>query len=147
MLVSARAQNKAAKNESCYDTAQTQTELNDCAGNDLVKADKDLNITYQRILKKYAKDALFVKRLKEAQRAWLAFRDAQIQMKFPTSSAAESTVQYGTVYPMCSASYKAELTEQRTKQLREWLTGIEEGDVCAGSVKTPEDLKQSSVNR
>jgi hypothetical protein len=37
---------------------------------------------------------------------------------------------------MCHALYKAELTQARTRELKVWLDGIEEGDVCAGSVKT-----------
>lgn len=43
---------------------------------------------------------------------------------------------YGSVYPMCAALFLKELTEERTEKLRVWLNGIEEGDVCSGSVKT-----------
>jgi uncharacterized protein YecT (DUF1311 family) len=132
---------KQANREKCYETAQTQAELNGCAGNSLVKADQKLNRTYQQILKKYAKDTLFLQRLKRAQRAWIFFRDAEVQMKYPTSSRADVTTQYGSVYPMCYASFKAELTERRTEELSVWLKGIEEGDLCSGSVKTPEELK------
>ncbi|HEY2915399.1 MAG TPA: lysozyme inhibitor LprI family protein, partial [Candidatus Angelobacter sp.] len=91
---------------------------------------RELNATYQGILKKYADDPAFIGRLRTAQRAWLKFRDAQLQMKFPPSN------QVGSVAPMCHALYKAELTQARTRELKIWLDGIEEGDVCAGSVKT-----------
>lgn len=37
---------------------------------------------------------------------------------------------------MCRVSYLLELTEERTKKLKIWLTGIPEGDICSGSVKT-----------
>jgi uncharacterized protein YecT (DUF1311 family) len=140
LLVSGGAQNQG-KREACYDSARSQAALNECAGGDLAKADRELNRTYQRILKKYAKDALFLQRLKQAQRAWLAFRDAEIDMKFPSTNTQELTARYGSVYPICFASYKAGLTEQRTKELSIWLKGIEEGDVCSGSVKTPEALR------
>jgi uncharacterized protein YecT (DUF1311 family) len=140
LLISGDAQDQV-KSTKCYDTAQTQTGLNECAGADLAKADRELNRTYQLILEKYAKDSLFLQRLEQAQRAWLAFRDAEIEMKYPGANARELTARYGTVYPMCFASYKAELTEQRTRELSAWLKGIEEGDVCSGSVKTPEELK------
>ncbi len=132
---------KQSTGEKCYDTAQTQTELNECAGNSLVKADQELNRTYQQIVKKYAKNTLFLQRLKRAQRAWMTFRDAELQMKFPTSGVADLTARYGSVYPMCYASFEAELTERRNKELSVWLKGIEEGDVCSGSVKTPGELK------
>jgi hypothetical protein len=42
---------------------------------------------------------------------------------------------------MCYGVYKAQLTQRRTQELQEWLTGINEGDVCAGSVKAPASLK------
>jgi uncharacterized protein YecT (DUF1311 family) len=132
---------RQSNSEICYDTARSQAELNECAGGAWVKADKELNRTYQQILKKYAKDILFLQRLKLAQRAWLAFRDAEIQMKFSNASVADVTAQYGSVYPMCYLRLKAELTERRNKELTVWLKGIEEGDVCSGSIKTPEELK------
>jgi hypothetical protein len=43
---------------------------------------------------------------------------------------------YGSVQPMCWCMYVTYLTQERTKKLKVWLTGIEEGDVCSGSVKT-----------
>jgi hypothetical protein len=43
---------------------------------------------------------------------------------------------YGSVQPMCWYMYITDLTDDRTKKLKAWLTRIEEGDVCAGSVKT-----------
>jgi hypothetical protein len=36
---------------------------------------------------------------------------------------------------MCYSAYKEELTRQRIKTLQQWLEGVEEGDVCAGSLK------------
>jgi uncharacterized protein YecT (DUF1311 family) len=123
------AQKLEKKTPKCLDTAQTQTDLNKSAGNDSANAERELNETYQGILKKYANDPAFIGRLRTAQRAWLKFRDAQLQMRFPPSNEA------GSVAPMCYASYKAELTQARTRQLKVWLDGIEEGDVCAGSIK------------
>jgi uncharacterized protein YecT (DUF1311 family) len=129
-----RAQ-KSAKAPDCLDTAQTQGELNECAGGKATQADRKLNQTYQAVLKKYADKTVFIDRLRKAQRAWVTFRDAQLEMKFPSGEAA------GSVEPMCYSLYKAELTEKRSNELREWLKGIEEGDVCCGSIKTPEELK------
>lgn len=119
----------------CLDTAQTQGELNDCAGGKARQADQKLNQTYQAVLKKYADKAEFIDHLRKAQRAWLTFRDAQLEMKFPPGEES------GSVEPMCYALYKADLTEQRSNELKQWLTGVEEGDVCCGSIKTPGELK------
>jgi uncharacterized protein YecT (DUF1311 family) len=112
----------------CYDKAQTQLELNDCAGEELAAADAELNRVYQAILKKYKDDSRFIEKLRAAQRAWLAFRDAEFEAKFPASDG------YGSIFPMCAAQYKAQLTRERVTRLREWLDGIEEGDACSGSV-------------
>ena len=125
----------SSKHPDCLDTAQTQGELNECAGRKATQADRKLNQTYQAVLKKYADNTVFIDRLRKAQGAWVTFRDAQLEMKFPSGEAA------GSVEPMCYSLYKAELTEKRNNELREWLKGIEEGDVCCGSIKTPEELK------
>ena len=124
------AQKREEKAPKCLDTVQTQRDLNDSAGSESAKAERELNATYQGILKKYAGDPAFIGRLRTAQRAWLKFRDAQLEMRFPPSDLT------GSAEPMCYASYKAELTQARTRQLKVWLDVIEEGDVCAGSIMT-----------
>jgi uncharacterized protein YecT (DUF1311 family) len=124
------AQKQEKKTSKCVDTPQTQSDLNNSAGKDNANAERELNATYQGILKKYADDPAFIGRLRTAQRAWLKFRDAQLEMRFPPSDLA------GSAEPMCYASYKAELTQARTRELKVWLDGIEEGDVCAGTIKT-----------
>jgi uncharacterized protein YecT (DUF1311 family) len=68
--------------------------------------------------------------LKEAQRIWIQFRDAELQMKYPQREQGY----YGTVYLMCYSGYREELTRQRIMTLQQWLQGVEEGEVCAGSV-------------
>jgi uncharacterized protein YecT (DUF1311 family) len=143
LFASKPGRQQAVASTKCFDKARTQSELNECAGADANAADRELNDLYQSILKKYADRSLFIKRLREAQRAWLKYRDAQIEMKFPTSEKESDETDHGSVYPMCYSSYKASLTAQRSKELHEWLAGIEEGDVCSGSVKTPEDLKEA----
>ncbi|HET6419598.1 MAG TPA: lysozyme inhibitor LprI family protein [Geobacteraceae bacterium] len=74
-----------AKKKTCYDTAQTQYELNVCAASELKKADYELNRVYKEILKRYAGDRVFISRLKEAQRAWVSFRDAELEAIFPAA--------------------------------------------------------------
>ena len=94
-------------------------------------ADADLNSVYQQILAAKAGEAAFVKALRGAQRAWVAFRDAHVQSIYPD---ANSTADYGTVYPMCRCVILEELTLQRTKQLRAlWVEGVPEGESCAGT--------------
>ena len=110
---------------------QTQKELNEKADTDYQKTNKELNAVYQKILKEYSEDTVFIKNIKNAQRLWVQFRDAEMLAKYPDRQKGY----YGSVQPMCWSMYKTELTLERTKVLKIWLTGIEEGDVCSGSVK------------
>jgi uncharacterized protein YecT (DUF1311 family) len=97
------------------------------------KADQVLNATYAKVLKDYAKDPQFLAKLKQAQRAWVAFRNAHLEARFPKS---DKQAEYGSSYPTYRYNVLTELTEQRTKELKTWADGIPEGDVCNGSVKT-----------
>jgi uncharacterized protein YecT (DUF1311 family) len=115
----------------CFDKAVTQLDLNDCAGKQYQEADAELNRVYKAILEKYKEDKLFVEKLRAAQRAWLAYRDAEIEAKYPHAGEAHY---YGSIFPMCDSLYQAQLTQERIKKLREWLDGGEEGDACGGSV-------------
>ena len=110
---------------------QTQVEMNQNANTGFQKADKELNVVYQSILKSYKSDTEFVKNLKISQRIWVQLRDAEMKTKYPDRENGY----YGSVQPMCWSIYMEDLTEERTKKLKVWLTGIEEGDVCSGSVK------------
>lgn len=98
--------------------------------------DVRLNKVYGQILQEYKTDTLFIKRLKEAQRAWLHFRDAQLEARFPTAKKSDKNAEYGSIYSECACFEMNELTKQRIAQLEAWLKGTEEGDVCGGSYKT-----------
>ena len=115
---------------NCF--SQTQAEMNQQAYASYNKADKKLNTVYQKILVKYKTDKLFVANLKKSQRIWISFRDAEIDMKYPSYPNQN----YGSIHPTCRAVYLTELTESRIKTLTVWLNGIKEGDACSGSVKT-----------
>jgi uncharacterized protein YecT (DUF1311 family) len=110
-------------------SAQSQTALNSKADSGYHKADKELNAIYHKILKEYAAQPSFIKNLKIAQRLWIQLRDAELAARYPEDGS------YGSVQPMCESSYLEQLTIERTKFLKVWLTGIPEGDVCSGSVK------------
>lgn len=111
---------------------QTQGELNGDALKNYQNADKALNDVYQNILKAYSKDTAFIKNLKNVQRIWIQYRDAEMLAKFPDRGPGF----YGSIQPMCWNLYLTDLTKERTDKLKIWLEGIEEGDGCSGSVKT-----------
>ncbi len=110
----------------------SQRELNDRAFKDFQKSDLHLNQIYNQILKEHQSDKLFLEKLREAQRAWLKFRDAHIASLYPEEN---KPLAYGSMFPMCYHLALKELTDQRIKQLQVWLDGVEEGNACAGSIK------------
>ena len=110
--------------------AQTQTEMNDKAAGDFQKADKELNVIYQKVLKEYAADTAFIGYFKAAQKIWVQFRDAEMKAMYP-----EWAYLHSNVFPMCWNNYQAELTTERTRKLKRWLAGNEDDDVCQGSIK------------
>lgn len=110
---------------------QTQADMNQESLNNFFKVDKELNDVYNKILKEYKSDIEFIKNFKNAQRIWIQFRDAELKAKYPDREDGY----YGSVQPLCVRLYLTELTEERIKKLKIWLSGIEEGDACAGSIK------------
>lgn len=117
---------------------QTQPELNIEACEEYRKADEELNKTYNQILVLYSDETEFIEKLKSAQRAWITFRNLHLESIFPKTNRS----QYGSVKPMCRCIILAELTNERTRVLKGWLEGTEEGNVCAGSVKTKAQLQR-----
>ena len=109
---------------------QNQSELNNKAKAEYQMVDEELNRVYQKILQDCRNDTIFIKSMKEAQRQWIKFRDAQVKMKYPSYPDSDESV-----LPMCRNYYLKELTTNRIKELNQWIDGVEEGDVCSGSIK------------
>jgi len=98
----------------------SQVELNACVAAELAKANIALNDTYQLVVSRMADDPVFLEKLRSAQRAWIAFRDAELEARFACSE--EDIRQcWGSMYPMLWSARKAELTKERTRQLRQIL--------------------------
>lgn len=62
---------------------QTQAEMNKSAIDEYDKSDKQLNTIYNKILKEYKVDTAFTSNMKKAQRLWIQFRDAEMNMMYP----------------------------------------------------------------
>ena len=93
-----------------------QAELNQCAYDDFLTADDALNDVYQKLIKKSKGDKTYIKQLRQAQRAWIKFRDAELDAMF---SCAEEDIKlcWGSMVGMLYPSAKADLTEERTKKI------------------------------
>lgn len=124
----------------CLEHAKTQSEMNQCEDVDFEKADAELNRVYNLIRKAYKNDKEFLSKLKQSQLAWIKLRDADMEMTFPLEDKQR---EYGTVFPTCYGIIKTKLTLQRIEYLKQWLIGIEEGDVCSGSIKMPNEIQEA----
>ncbi len=102
-----------------------------CAQLDLASAKKEMAEVYQQVLQHYAADTQFLIKLKASQAAWSAYFDAEMAALYPDPRGVAA---YGSSFPSCDASAAAYLIARRTQELRRWLEGAQEGDVCAGSI-------------
>ena len=99
--------------------SQSQAVMNAKAAKDYAKADKDLNTVYQQVLKKNAKNTLFVKYMKEAQLRWIEFRDAEFKRYMP--QFAKGNTYYGTTYSLERSTFMTGMTNERIKTLKKIL--------------------------
>jgi uncharacterized protein YecT (DUF1311 family) len=108
--------------ENCGDLP-TQSEINRCADKAYAEADAKLNVIYRQITSRLRSEE-FQKTLKAlitAQRAWIAFRDAECAFVGSDSVG-------GSVNPLVVSSCLAELTNKRVEDLKQYLK-CQEGDL------------------
>ncbi len=101
----------ALASEPC-DGANTQTEINQCTAQAYQVADDKLNAAYQVFVGQLSSNADSLEKLREAQRAWIGFRDAECAFE---SSAVEG----GSAQPMVRNGCLETLTAARTERLLE----------------------------
>lgn len=97
----------------------TQIEMNVCAAEDYQKADKKLNETWKKLMVKFKNDKTATTNLKKAQKAWVAFRDADIEAMF--SCASGDRVCWGSMESMLRSGELQAMTEARTKRLQHYI--------------------------
>jgi uncharacterized protein YecT (DUF1311 family) len=91
---------------------QTQSEMNICASIAYQNADRKLNQVYRQLLPKLS--ASRKQKLISAQQAWIKFRDSSCEFE-------RSAYEGGSLAPMIYGFCLANVTEQRTKDLRRYL--------------------------
>jgi len=102
--------------------AENTLAIVDCHVARYAAADKELNAVYSEAMKSLS-DAE-KKKLKEAQKAWLKYRDAGIAFMLETNKDSGS---YGNVL---ITDYKAKLVEKRVLELKYILSGPEGSPVA-----------------
>jgi len=123
------AQAGDAEPDQVCDDPQTQLALNTCAGMDFERADERLNDQWRETAAHIRTLDAGIDRdedsqpghyetLLAAQRAWLAYRDAQCR-------GEGFVARGGSMQPMLVSHCKAYLTELRIEQLRSLAAGVE----------------------
>ncbi len=103
---------------ACNKQANTQHDMNACANEEAKRVDDELNKVYKLLLSKVSGDKLATAKIRAAQKAWLAYRDAYLEAMYP---AKDKPVEYGSILPMESDLLTAKLTRQQILALQDIL--------------------------
>jgi uncharacterized protein YecT (DUF1311 family) len=108
----------SAEYRTCSDKANTQANMTACAGAEATRVDAKLNSTYRALLAKVASQPEALAKIKAAERAWVAYRDAYIEATYP---AKDKATEYGSMYPLDVALLRAKLTQRQVTALEDML--------------------------
>ena len=95
--------------------------MNQAAGDRLKRSEAEMARLLQTLMGRVASNPRAAAKLQAAQAAWEAYRSAQLDALWPSDPDA-----YGSVHPMCQATFAAALTEARINELSEMVTPPEE---------------------
>ncbi|WP_284322360.1 lysozyme inhibitor LprI family protein [Dyella acidisoli] len=121
--------------------ANTQRDMDECSAAALSDANHQLNATYQAVLKKWAAFPAMTTKVRQAQRGWLTYRDADVAAHFAIADQDRAAGTAGTAYPMARNLYQTGLVLERVARLCEFLRGDAYGErdnaSCADLVAHP----------
>ena len=83
--------------------------MNACASDEAARVDSELNQVYHKLLSQAASQPEAAAKIKAAQRAWIAYRDANMEVMYP---AKDKQAEYGSIYPMEADLLLAKLTQR-----------------------------------
>ncbi|MDP4200351.1 MAG: lysozyme inhibitor LprI family protein [Bacteroidota bacterium] len=110
------------------------------------KVDKDLNRVYHEVLTAIkdgdssvnrSPDSIGAARFRDAEVAWVRYKDAQILALWPLMNNDNAKQIYGSMLPMCALITKTALERIRIAELKLWLqevTGEISGDPCNSEI-------------
>lgn len=116
-VVPALAQD-SAQYRACNEKAKAQTEMNACASDEAARVDDELNQVYHKLLSQAGNQPGAVAKVKVAESAWAAYRDAYMEAMYP---AKNKQAEYGSIYPMEADLLRAKLTQRQVTALKELL--------------------------
>ncbi len=108
----------SAEYRTCSDKANTQSEMTACASDEAARVDAKLKTTYRALLARVTSQPEALAKIKAAERAWIAYRDAYIDATYPAKNKA---IEYGTIYPLDVTLLRAKLTWRQVAALEDML--------------------------
>lgn len=100
------------KEEACYGGDYSTLKMSECMSGSFEEWDKELNKNYQLIMSQL--DDKGKKKLKDSQRKWIAYRDAELDF---VSYYHDDFKQEGTMRPISYISAKIDITKKRALEL------------------------------
>ena len=97
----------------CSDSAQTQTDIDNCASEELDRAEAELDDKFQRLLAVAKAVPQATNKIKAMQTAWINYRDFSVEAKYPN----EDKRFYGRIYATSEALYKTRLTRLQSSAI------------------------------
>jgi uncharacterized protein YecT (DUF1311 family) len=113
----------SAQYRACNEKAKAQAEMNACASEEAARVDAELNEVYRKLLSQTANQPEATAKIKAAERAWIAYRDAYMDAMYP---AKNKQAEYGSIYPMEADLLRAKVTERQVTALTEVRRGSAE---------------------
>lgn len=110
----------AASTEKCDKNDESTIGMKMCAGSDFNDADAQLNLEYKKIVKNLKQDPSdeynkeILNRLVKAQKAWIAFRDAECDLQ-------ATEMLGGTGEGLVTLGCLQNLTQKRTAELKDFF--------------------------
>jgi uncharacterized protein YecT (DUF1311 family) len=92
--------------------------MNACVSDEAARVNAKLNMTYRALLARVASQPEALAKIKAAQRAWIAYRDAYIEATYP---AKDKATEYGSIYPLEVILLRAKLTQRQLAALENML--------------------------
>src|SRR5438046_5671871 len=77
---------ETAEYRTCTASAKTQAELNVCANEEANRADSELNGLFRDLMSAVAEKKMIAEKVKSAERAWIAYRDAYVEAMYSTTN-------------------------------------------------------------
>ncbi|MGK6311369.1 lysozyme inhibitor LprI family protein [Neorhizobium sp. DT-125] len=115
--------------DACYNKAQSQSAMTECSVNDLKPVDDELNKLYKEMETRLKGDDDTKKALIDAQKKWVAFRDAECTLSTIRTAG-------GSINPMNFNICATDLTSKRIDDFKSYLNcskeaGADQDDDCA----------------